>query len=419
MFLLRLPIFLLLFITQSAQLALSQIWANKVRATLTTIGIVIGIASVTAVIAALTGLRTNVLAEFESFGTNKIFIFPQRPAGAQRNISWHLLRFQPEHFDGLLEHCPSVAHFTRITDFSRPVSAAGRGEETVQITGIEPGWHKVESRSVVQGRPFSLVDNERGLPVCLINIKLRDKLLLPTECIGESILIAGRRFRIVGIIETRTESSMFGGGGGGVEVFVPFTTARRMQPNGFMMAIAAGRSPEVSEEARAEISFFLRRARRIPIGQPSNFGIEAVESYVQKFRDISATMTMIAAGVVGISLLVGGVGIMNIMLVSVSERTREIGLRKAVGARPSAIMLQFLIEAIMLCMFGGLLGVLGGQGLTSLMASLPGAQLGKAHIPVWAVILAFGFSATVGVVFGMFPAIKAARLNPIDALRHE
>src|SRR5256885_9667504 len=130
-------------------------------------------------------------------------------------------------------------------------------------------------------------------------------------------------------------------------------------------------------------------------------------------------MTMVATGIVGISLLVGGVGIMNIMLVSVSERTREIGLRKAVGARPSAILLQFLIEATMLCLMGGLIGLLAGQGLTSAMASIPQAKLEKAYIPGWAVALSFGFSAAVGLIFGMFPAIKAARLDPIEALRHE
>jgi putative ABC transport system permease protein len=130
-------------------------------------------------------------------------------------------------------------------------------------------------------------------------------------------------------------------------------------------------------------------------------------------------MTMVAAGIVGISLLVGGVGIMNIMLVSVSERTREIGLRKAVGARPSAILFQFLIEATMLCLMGGLVGLLVGQGLTTAMASIPQAKLDKAYIPGWAVALSFGFSAAVGLIFGMFPAIKAARLDPIDALRHE
>jgi putative ABC transport system permease protein len=130
-------------------------------------------------------------------------------------------------------------------------------------------------------------------------------------------------------------------------------------------------------------------------------------------------VTLIATGIVGISLLVGGVGIMNIMLVSVSERTREIGLRKAVGARPGAILLQFLIEAVMICLMGGLIGLLFGQGMTSLMARIPQAQLQNAAIPAWAVALSFGFCALTGLAFGMFPAIKAARLDPIEALRHE
>ena len=153
---------------------------------------------------------------------------------------------------------------------------------------------------------------------------------------------------------------------------------------------------------------------------PDNFGIEAVQKYIDQFNKVAVMITLVAGGIVGISLLVGGVGIMNIMLVSVSERTREIGLRKAVGARASAIMLQFLVEAVMLCLIGGLIGILGGQMLTSIMAAaLPAAKLGKAHIPLWAVALSFGFSAGVGVVFGMFPAIKAARLDPIEALRHD
>ena len=135
--------------------------------------------------------------------------------------------------------------------------------------------------------------------------------------------------------------------------------------------------------------------------------------------EMLATITFIATGIVGISLLVGGVGIMNIMLVSVSERTREIGLRKAVGARPGAILLQFLIEAVMICVMGGLIGLLIGQGFTVLMRHIPEAQLEHASIPGWAIALSVGFSALTGVVFGMFPAIKAARLDPIDALRHE
>src|SRR5690606_2536659 len=149
------------------------------------------------------------------------------------------------------------------------------------------------------------------------------------------------------------------------------------------------------------------------------FRVEIIERFLQQFNQIAGVVTMVAAAVVGISLVVGGVGIMNIMLVSVSERTREIGLRKAVGARPAVVLVQFLIEAVVLCLVGGLMGLLIGQGLTMAIRQSPGAALDKAAIPVWAIILSFGFSAAVGVIFGMFPAVKAARLDPIVALRHE
>jgi putative ABC transport system permease protein len=221
------------------------------------------------------------------------------------------------------------------------------------------------------------------------------------------------------VVEGRVESSMFGGqGGGGLEIFIPFSTMWKLE-KGWMYVIAISRSPQVSEDAQAELRFFLRRTRNLKPGDEDNFRIERIEQYLQKFNAIAATITAIAAGVVGISLLVGGVGIMNIMLVSVSERTREIGLRKAVGARPTAIMLQFLVEAIMLCFIGGAIGVLAGYGLTAMVSMIPDAKLGRAFIPAWSVMLSFGFAAIVGIVFGMFPAIKAARLNPIDALRHE
>ena len=167
------------------------------------------------------------------------------------------------------------------------------------------------------------------------------------------------------------------------------------------------------------MKFFLRQTRRLKPGDPDTFRMEVIEEYLKQFNIMAATITAIAGGVVGISLLVGGVGIMNIMLVSVSERTREIGLRKAVGARSSAILFQFLVEAVVLCLFGGLIGALGGQTLTFLITKIPNASLGKAHIPLWALGMSFGFAAAVGIFFGMFPAIKAARLDPIEALRHE
>jgi len=410
---------LLIIAYQSAFLALGQIWANKLRSLLTCVGIIIGVASVTAVIAALSGLKQSVLTEFQTFGTNKIFILPWwEGRGQRRDMRDDKVRFRPEMFDGMLDHCPSVATFTRLCDFNATISKGRKAEQMVEITGIEPTWHQIESREVILGRPFSWIDNTQARPVCIINDKVQDKLSLSRDPVGDWILIGNRRFTVVGVIKARAESSMFGSGRSSSEVFVPFTTART-SPRMGMICIAASRSPAVTDEAKAELTFFMRRARGLRVGEENTFQVESVEQFVQQFNSVATAITMVAGGIVGISLLVGGVGIMNIMLVSVSERTREIGLRKAVGARPAAILLQFLIEATMLCLMGGLVGLLCGQGMTTAMASLKDAKLDKAYIPGWAVALSFGFSAAVGLLFGMFPAIKAARLDPIEALRHE
>ena len=407
------------FTWQSVSLALTQIWANKGRSILTTIGIIIGVASVTAVIAALTGLKANVLSEFEAFGTNKIYVEPRRPeTGPQRHINWWSLRFKPEQFEGMLTHCPAVSRYTPMASFGGAVQAGKESIESVQVHGISPAWHKIENRSVTMGRPFSLIDETQGWQVCLITPEVRDKLRLDRDPTGGSLVLNGRAFRIIGLVEPRVQSGMFGGGGGTAEVFIPFGAAWRLwRP--FMYAVATSVSPEQSEEARAQITFFLRQTRQLKPEMPDNFRLHVIEQYLQQFNKMALAITMIAGGVVSISLLVGGVGIMNIMLVSVSERTREIGLRKAVGARPSAILFQFLVEAVMLCFLGGLLGLVVGQAITAGLASIPGAQLDKAYIPGWAVALSFGFAAGVGIFFGMFPAVKAARLDPIEALRHE
>jgi putative ABC transport system permease protein len=418
----RLPLAFARLLVQSAVLALGQIWANKMRAALTTLGIVIGVASVTAVVAALTGMRSQVLNEFEAMGTNRMFIYPTWPeTGRHKNANWEVIRFRPEQFDGLLEHCPSVQAFTRVGDNSGTIKTPGKTIEDVTITGIDAAWHEIEGRAVVLGRPFSPVDEVGLSQVCLITPDLRDKLLLDRDCIGDTLLVSNRTFRIVGLIEPLIESAMFGRRGRTEEVLIPFTTWRKIwsveQP--FFRVQAISKTTALTEEAAAEVRFFLRKARNLRPDDPDTFGVEVVERYLERFKAISQMVLFVAAGIVGISLLVGGVGIMNIMLVSVSERTREIGLRKAVGARPSAILLQFLVEAVMLCFMGGLVGVLIGQAMTTAISSIPGAELHEAHIPLWAIGMSFGFAAGVGLIFGMFPALKAARLDPIEALRHE
>ena len=408
---------------QSILLALGQIRANKTRSALTTVGLVIGVASVTAVIAALTGLKQKVLSEFEMMAnTNSIFIMGNRPDhGPHQHASWRTIILKPEEFETMLDNCPSVEHLTRTCNSSGTVRYEERMLESIPLNGIDKAWHKIENRAVILGRPFSVIDETHARQVCLITPALRDKLHLDRDCTGESIIASGKAFRIVGIVEEKTQPSMFGmigDKGPQGEIFVPFETLYRHLGEPWIMVIAASKSTELSDDARAEIKFYLRRVRKLKPGEPDTFRIEVVEKIIQGFNKIAAVLTAVAGGIVAISLLVGGVGIMNIMLVSVSERTREIGLRKAVGAKGSAILLQFLIEAVILCMFGGLIGVGIGQLFAMAMAAMPNG-LDDAHIPLWAIALSFCFSAVVGVVFGMFPAIKAARLDPIEALRHE
>ena len=177
--------------------------------------------------------------------------------------------------------------------------------------------------------------------------------------------------------------------------------------------------PELSDEAEAEVRFLLRKMRKLKPGEPDTFQVMALNQMIDQLKAMAAGITAIAGGIVGISLLVGGIGIMNIMLVSVSERTREIGLRKAVGATPAAVLMQFLLEAITLCLVGGFVGLAIGNAFAFGLTLIPDAGLDQATVPLWAVLMSFAFSATVGVVFGMFPAFKASRLDPIEALRHE
>ncbi len=412
------PLALVRLVVQSIALATGQIWANKVRSILTTLGIIIGVGAVTAVIAALTGLKTFVLDEFQTFGTNKVFMGPHWPeSGRFANASWRVIRFQPEQFDGWETECASVAALTRIREMAGTVRYGEKMIDGAQITGIEPDWHKIENRFVTIGRPFSATDQQKCEQVCIISTQLRDDLKLDRDCTGQSILINDRRFTVVGLIEPNPESAMgMRDSAAEAEIFIPFATAWRMN-EGWMQAMAASKSPDVSEDAIAELRALLRRNRHLLPEDPDTFRIMAMQQVIDSFKKMSFVISLIAFGIVAISLIVGGVGIMNIMLVSVSERTREIGLRKAVGARPSAILLQFLIEAVMLCFLGGVVGLGAGEAITIILAKL--ASLDKAFIPVWAMLLSFGFAAAVGVVFGMFPAIKAARLDPIEALRHE
>ena len=401
-------------------LALSQIRANLGRSLLTALGIIVGVASVTAVIAALVGLKSKVLAEFETFGANRIFIFPDRPDDAPKNrYPWKEVRLKASEVDAIVEHCPSIRVLTPVTSLGMSAQHGDRLVEGVNVEGIWPAWHETDNRSIIRGRPFNSIDEANARQVCLLNEAAIDELGLVENPVGEHILLGGHRFQVVGVVET-IQSTMFGINTSQTEVFVPFSFAAKQKDDDFFFRISGMvTSPELAEEAKSEVRFVPRKMRGLGPDDPDTFEVTAIDQFIDQFRMLAAGITAVAGGIVGVSLLVGGIGIMNIMLVSVSERTREIGLRKAVGATPGAILLQFLLEAVVLCLVGGLVGVVIGELLAIGMTLIPDSNLDESHVPAWAILMSFTFSAAVGVIFGMFPAIKASRLDPIEALRHE
>jgi putative ABC transport system permease protein len=441
---LRLPLALAMLLYQSVVLAVTQIWANKTRGVLTTLGILIGVAAISAVIALIAGMRDGVLAEFEEFGTNRLSI---EPDGRLVRQSWAMrtkVVFRTSDFDDLLERCPSVASLTRDCGMgldSLTASGSKAPPANTHMRGIDAEWHMIERRGVSAGRPLTEMDNLQHRRVMLIDEKLSDLLQLGRDPVGKVIETGfWGRFLVVGMLEP--SAVMMGRDSRMGHAVIPFNYTSYMLKNYplWFEATAVARSREQLEDAKAEIEFYLRQKRGIRPGQPDTFRVETAAVAVQKLNDVSAMMTTIAGGIVAVSLLVGGVGIMNIMLVSVSERTREIGLRKALGAKPRAILLQFLVEAVVLCLLGGALGLIAGQGLTSFVASYlpsrpsqlmyfdpmdddPPPQMETGGLRIWlppaAIELAITFSVAVGLIFGIFPALKAASLDPIEALRHE
>ncbi|MFM9957035.1 MAG: ABC transporter permease [Phycisphaerales bacterium] len=399
--------------------AFTQMASNKVRAFLTTLGIIIGVWAITTVIAAVGALNSFVLDEFNSFGANKFIMWGQVPEAKRGLMSWDAVKISPAEAKLLRERCANIDKLALATRFRAPIRYKDTTKGGVIVNAGQADIFAIENLEILNGRPFNEADDEEALQVCLVNDTAIDELLLENQGLGEYIDISGNRFLIVGVLKAKDPSPMFGGGDARTEIYVPYGTMARLRPDWWPEIRALMKDAEKMEEARQEIRYTMRSQRQLGPGDEDTFDMFIFESVISQLRAMGATLTAGASVLVGISLLVGGVGIMNIMLVSVSERTREIGLRKAVGAYPAVILIQFLVEAMVLCSFGGLIGLVLGQVTTLGMASIPDFPLKNPEIPTWAIVLAFGFSAGVGLVFGMGPAIKAARLDPIDALRHE
>lgn len=405
------PFRFLIFLVQSVLLALVQIWNNKARSMLTMLGIIIAVASVIAVIGVLDSLQRKVLAQFETFGSRKLSVYAEQPRlptgyGTYRS-------FDEDDFDQVLDACPSIRYSSRVAWWNGPARYGAYKSPESEIQGVDPDYFSIEQRKMVLGRPLSILDSARR--VCVVDRYTLEKLRMPADPVGRTIYLHNTPFVIVGVVEEKT--GLFGTRERKVEALVPFERIPR-QRRGYFSLTAEAKSALHTEEAKAELEWHMRQVRRLTPLDPPDFHVSMPQEMVENFRKTTTSLTMGVAGVVSISLLVGGIGIMNIMLVSVSERTREIGLRKAVGARPSAILLQFLVEAVTLCLVGGAVGLLTGFGLAKSIAKLPAIDLPDLAIPWWAMVMSVSFSAATGLIFGLLPAIKAARLDPIVALRH-
>jgi ABC-type antimicrobial peptide transport system permease subunit len=403
-------------------MALNTLRANKLRSLLTVMGVVIGVWTVMAIASIISGIDEAVKKEVESFGTRSIFIAKFNPGIHIGRLSREeRMRKELSYDDAIaVSKLPDVELAVPFLDTSSNffgqkilVTGGGKTSANVQIQGTLPEYERAGTEVVSEGRFFSQFENDNNEEVCVIGSKVADDFFPFGSPVDRTIEIAGREFRVVGVLEKR-EGFLGGDSDENNGLYVPFNVARKLKPNADDVFILAVARPGKMEEAKDQITDLLRVRRQVPFGEPDNFGMATSESILEQFRAITAGVAIAMVVISSVGLMVGGIGVMNIMLVSVTERTREIGVRKAIGARRRDILWQFLIEAMTLTGVGGLLG-LGIGWLTTLAIRM----FVPSYVPVWAPIGGFVASVGIGLVFGLWPAWKAARLDPIESLRYE
>ena len=410
-------------------MAVGSVRAHVLRTLLTMLGVVIGVATVVAMASVIQGFDRAVETSFASFGSHVIYIRTFRPSDLARGFPdslRHRLAFTPEDAQAIKELCPDVKQVT-VMGFidNATVSYGGHSSRSLQLIGSDPEIQEVLSYDPAYGRFFTHEEARRRAPVLVVGKDVREGLF-PSggEAIGKTIRLNGQPFTIIGEIEPKGRSIF---GNPDELVTIPFQTLEKLFPpspnapffvpkRGLCYLNAVPVSPERMPAALDEIRSVLRTRRHVPQNRADDFAVLTQDSFTDIYKQVTGATFVVMLLISSIALMVGGIGVMNIMLVAVTERTREIGLRRAVGAPRASILLQFLLEAAMLTGIGGVLGILLGAGVAQVVravSSLP------AYTPLWSVLLAFVFSVAVGLFFGFYPALRASRLDPVEALRFE
>ena len=403
----------------AARMALATIREHKLRSLLTVLGVIIGTSTIIGVGSIITGMDSAITNILRSFGSNTLIVYKFK-IGVRFGLSPEERRRKPltlENARAIAERCPSVEHVSPyLFPWGGIHRAKYKGNDVYQIDlgGTEEGYIEGESEKLLYGRFFTDAESRHRRRVVVIGEDVYNALFPRIDPVGEWIDVDGQMFEVIGVL--RRPAVAFPGSQD-LRVLLPYFTMKKMFPNARENMLIVVAKPGMLARARDEVTAVLRLERRVPHNQPDNFAISTAEQMVEDFREVMSTTAIVMVVLSSIGLLVGGIGVMNIMLVSVTERTREIGVRKAIGARRSDIIAQFLTEAVVLTGIGGLLGMLLGW-LISVGAGFAFPSL-PTSVPLWAAGMGVAVSVGVGLFFGIWPASKAARLDPVAALRYE
>jgi putative ABC transport system permease protein len=413
---------------ENAKMALDTLRENKMRSFLTVLGVVIGITALITVASILVGFYADVTAYLDDYGPNTIWVFKVAPgvrSGRMTAEERNRKSLTLDDANAIREECPDVLKvsatvFKQVYDNNRPPLITARYADK-EVSGLDymggdTDYEQVFNITPYIGRVFTEAENIHREDVAVIGYDLGQAFFPGGDALGKTIYVEGFPYQVIGVFNHR-KGQLFQNPAAEKQVFVPYRTYRKHHPEDTEHFIAALAAPGRMARAQDEIRAVLRRRRHVPYSAPENFGLSTAQEIADQFKQITGSVALLTAVVSSIGLLVGGVGVMNIMLMSVTQRTREIGVRKAIGARRRDVISQFLTEAVVLTGSGGIIGVLLAAAI-SLLINIFLPRL-PSSIPLWAVLVAVIVSMSVGLFFGMYPAVKAARLDPVDALRYE